>query len=98
VTTTAAANGTYRSSVRDVGRARTTIESTGSLGAENRAVAHEHFTAGDLYYADVANGLALRDLPTPSRRTTTAALGIFSAVSAPTDPAPAGAPRDGDPS
>jgi AcrR family transcriptional regulator len=25
------------------------------------------FTAGDLYYADVANGLALRDLPTPSR-------------------------------
>lgn len=25
------------------------------------------FTSGDLYYADVANGLALRNLPTPSR-------------------------------
>ena len=25
------------------------------------------FTAGDLYYADVANGLALRDLPKPNR-------------------------------
>jgi AcrR family transcriptional regulator len=25
------------------------------------------FTAGDLYYADVANGLALRELPKPSR-------------------------------
>jgi AcrR family transcriptional regulator len=30
-------------------------------------VLREGFTAGDLYYADVANGLALRDLPTPSR-------------------------------
>jgi hypothetical protein len=24
-------------------------------------------TAGDLYYADVANGLALRELPRPAR-------------------------------
>jgi AcrR family transcriptional regulator len=30
-------------------------------------VLHRDFTVGDLYYADVANGLALRDLPTPSR-------------------------------
>jgi AcrR family transcriptional regulator len=30
-------------------------------------VVRRDFTAGDLYYADVANGLALRDLPTPSR-------------------------------
>jgi AcrR family transcriptional regulator len=30
-------------------------------------VLRRDFTAGDLYYADVANGLALRDLPTPSR-------------------------------
>jgi AcrR family transcriptional regulator len=31
-------------------------------------VVRPDFTAGDLYYADVANGLALRDLPTPSRQ------------------------------
>jgi hypothetical protein len=30
-------------------------------------VLRRDFTVGDLYYADVANGLALRDLPTPSR-------------------------------
>jgi hypothetical protein len=30
-------------------------------------VLRQDFTAGDLCYADVANGLALRDLPTPSR-------------------------------
>jgi AcrR family transcriptional regulator len=30
-------------------------------------VLRRDFTAGDLYYADVANGLALRDLATPSR-------------------------------
>jgi AcrR family transcriptional regulator len=30
-------------------------------------VLRRDFTSGDLYYADVANGLALRDLPTPSR-------------------------------
>jgi AcrR family transcriptional regulator len=30
-------------------------------------VLRRDFTTGDLYYADVANGLALRDLPTPSR-------------------------------
>lgn len=30
-------------------------------------VLRRDFTAGDLYYADVANGLALRNLPTPSR-------------------------------
>ncbi|GAA3228711.1 TetR/AcrR family transcriptional regulator [Dactylosporangium siamense] len=30
-------------------------------------VLREDFTAGDLYYADVANGLALRALRTPSR-------------------------------
>jgi AcrR family transcriptional regulator len=30
-------------------------------------VVRPEFTAGDLYYADVANGLALRNLPTPSR-------------------------------
>src|SRR5689334_10723905 len=31
-------------------------------------VLRRDFTAADLYYADVANGLALRDLPRPSRR------------------------------
>lgn len=30
-------------------------------------VLRQEFTAADLYYADVANGLALRDLPKPSR-------------------------------
>ena len=30
-------------------------------------VLRRDFTAGDLYYADVANGLALRDLPAPAR-------------------------------
>jgi AcrR family transcriptional regulator len=30
-------------------------------------VLRRDFTTGDLYYLDVANGLALRDLPTPSR-------------------------------
>jgi len=31
-------------------------------------VIHRDFTAGDLYYADVANGLALRKLPRPARQ------------------------------
>jgi hypothetical protein len=30
-------------------------------------VIRQDFTAGDLYYADVANGLALRTMPKPAR-------------------------------
>ena len=35
--------------------------------SHDAGVLRQDFTAGDLYYADVANGLALRDLPKPSR-------------------------------
>jgi AcrR family transcriptional regulator len=35
--------------------------------AHDAGVLRRDFTAGDLYYADVANGLALRHLPAPSR-------------------------------
>jgi hypothetical protein len=35
--------------------------------ARRAGVLADGFTASDLYYADVANGLALRALPTPAR-------------------------------
>jgi AcrR family transcriptional regulator len=34
---------------------------------QEAGVIREDFTAGDLYYADIANGLALRALPRPAR-------------------------------
>jgi len=37
------------------------------LPAETGPDHHDHFTVEDLYYSDVANGLALRELPKPSR-------------------------------
>jgi AcrR family transcriptional regulator len=36
--------------------------------SHDAGVIHRDFTAGDLYYADVANGLALRRLPRPARQ------------------------------
>jgi len=36
--------------------------------SHDAGVIHRDFTAGDLYYADVANGLALRKLPRPDRQ------------------------------
>ena len=35
---------------------------------QDAGVVRQDFTAGDLYYADVANGLALRTLPKPARQ------------------------------
>lgn len=40
-------------------------------------VLRQDLTAGDLYYADVANGLALRDLPTPAREDYDRRTGLF---------------------
>jgi AcrR family transcriptional regulator len=36
--------------------------------SHDAGVIHRDFTAADLYYADVANGLALRKLPRPARQ------------------------------
>lgn len=60
---------TYPESRQLVLLAETATAITGELvqrGHEAGAVRRD-FTAGDLYYADVANGLALRELPAPSR-------------------------------
>jgi AcrR family transcriptional regulator len=60
---------TYPESRQLVALAREATDITGELvqRGHRAGVLREDFTAGDLYYADVANGLALRDLPTPSR-------------------------------
>jgi AcrR family transcriptional regulator len=49
--------------------ARAATDMTTSLVQRGRdaGVIREDFTAGDLYYADVANGLALRTMPKPAR-------------------------------
>jgi AcrR family transcriptional regulator len=60
---------TYPESGQLVALAEAATAITGDLvqrGHEAEVVRRD-FTAGDLYYADVANGLALRDLPTPAR-------------------------------
>jgi AcrR family transcriptional regulator len=60
---------TYPESRQLVALAEAATAVTGDLvrRGHDAGVLHRDFTAGDLYYADVANGLALRDLPTPSR-------------------------------
>jgi AcrR family transcriptional regulator len=61
---------TYPDSGQLVAIARAATDMTTSLVRRGRdaGVIREDFTAGDLYYADVANGLALRELRRPARR------------------------------
>ncbi len=60
---------TYPESRQLVALAQAATDATDDLVRRGRdaGVLRKDFTAGDLYYADVANGLALRNLPTPSR-------------------------------
>jgi AcrR family transcriptional regulator len=60
---------TYPESRQLVALAEAATATTGEVvqRGHDAGVLRRDFTAGDLYYADVANGLALRDLPTPSR-------------------------------
>jgi AcrR family transcriptional regulator len=60
---------TYPESRQLVALAEAATAATDELVARGHdaGVLRRDFTVGDLYYADVANGLALRDLPTPSR-------------------------------
>jgi AcrR family transcriptional regulator len=60
---------TYPESRQLVALAEAATAATNDLiqRAHDTGVLRRDFTAGDLYYADVANGLALRDLPRPSR-------------------------------
>jgi AcrR family transcriptional regulator len=61
---------TYPDSGQLVAIARAATDMTTSLVRRGRdaGVIREDFTAGDLYYADVANGLALRTMPKPARQ------------------------------
>jgi AcrR family transcriptional regulator len=61
---------TYRESGQLVALADAATDATGELvrRGHRAGVVRRDFTAGDLYYADVANGLALRDLPRPARK------------------------------
>jgi AcrR family transcriptional regulator len=61
---------TYPESRHLVALAEAATDTTEDLvrRAHDAGVLRPDFTAGDLYYADVANGLALRNLPTPSRK------------------------------
>lgn len=60
---------TYRESGQLVALANAATDATEELvrRGHQAGVVRRDFTAGDLYYADVANGLALRDLPRPTR-------------------------------
>jgi len=60
---------TYPESGQLVALAEAATATTNELVARGHdaRVLRQDFTAGDLYYADVANGLALHDLPRPSR-------------------------------
>jgi AcrR family transcriptional regulator len=60
---------TYPESRQLVALAEAATAITGDLvqRGHDAGVLRRDFTASDLYYADVANGLALRDLPTPAR-------------------------------
>jgi AcrR family transcriptional regulator len=60
---------TYPESRQLVGLAEAATAISGDIvqRAHHAGVVRRDFTAGDLYYADVANGLALRGLPAPSR-------------------------------
>jgi hypothetical protein len=59
---------TYPESGQLAAIARAAIDMTTSLvqRCHDAGVIRRDFTAGDLYYADVANGLALRKLPRPA--------------------------------
>jgi AcrR family transcriptional regulator len=61
---------TYADSRQLVAIATAAIDVTTSLvqQGQDAGVVRQDFTAGDLYYADVANGLALRTLPRPARQ------------------------------
>jgi AcrR family transcriptional regulator len=61
---------TYPDSVQLAAIARVAIDMTTSLvqRSHDAGVLHRDFTAADLYYADAANGLALRQLPRPARQ------------------------------
>src|SRR5579875_470055 len=61
---------TYPESAQLAAIATAAIDMTTSLvqRSHDAGVIHRDFTAGDLYYADVANGLALRKLPRPARQ------------------------------
>jgi AcrR family transcriptional regulator len=60
----------YPDSGQLVAIARAATDMTTSLVQQGHdaGVIRQDFTAGDLYYADIANGLALRKLPRPARR------------------------------
>jgi AcrR family transcriptional regulator len=60
---------TYPDSEQLVALAQAATEVSTSIVQQghNAGVLRRDFTAGDLYYADVANGLALLEEPTPSR-------------------------------
>jgi AcrR family transcriptional regulator len=60
---------TYPESGQLVALAEAATATTNELvqRGHDAGVLRPDFTAGDLYYADVATGLALRDLPRPSR-------------------------------
>jgi AcrR family transcriptional regulator len=61
---------TYPDSGELVALARAATDTTTALvqRGQDAGVIRQDFTAGDLYYADIANGLALRKLPRPARR------------------------------
>src|ERR1700722_8385107 len=61
---------TYPDSGQLAAIARAATDMTTSLGqrCHDAGVIRPDFTAGDLYYADVANGLALGKLPRPARQ------------------------------
>jgi|SRR5579875_1416154 len=60
---------TYPGSAQLAALARAATEATVTLvrRGQDAGVIRPDFTAGDLYYADVANGLALRELPGTTR-------------------------------
>jgi AcrR family transcriptional regulator len=60
---------TYTESRQLVALAEAATAATDELvqRGHDAGILRRDFTVGDLYYADVANGLALRDLPKPSR-------------------------------
>jgi hypothetical protein len=60
----------YPDSGQLVAIARAATDMTTSLvrRGQEAGVIRQDFSAGDLYYADVANGLALRAMPRPARQ------------------------------
>jgi AcrR family transcriptional regulator len=60
---------TYPNSAQLVALANAATAASAELvqRGHDAGVLRQDFTSGDLYYADIANGLALRHLPTPSR-------------------------------